>query len=841
MRDLYQHQLELEREAVEQGKHEYRKRLLSSRTGKQKPINQQPAGHLLTRKWLPVLTKALDDSLSQTRGSVDARQARAQIKALGLPSEDIVFLGFHQLLETGIQQGRPLQAIATALGHKLKGEVRLRAFNASHGAYVRVVVESYRMEQQLKRGRKSGHLSDSLLRAQERLVEADGPDGTNIDSLDSFRIGMEVLKVLLAVLPEYFTLTKPSKKRLATVVASRNLVEWILERDYVAENRCFTRNYPMVVPPVDRAEASNMVGGYLSLPTKAYPKPSIYAHHKCKPSAKNIAAINIAQKTPWQVNGEVLDVLRWAADKRNGIAGLPVILDYPDRDSPDLSKDQRANIKMEVSKVWIANRASISKLLAVSSQLMVADKFREYESVFFPYFFDWRGRIYPSATGLNPQGDKVSKGLLRFSKATPLGPNGYRWLAIHIANCFGEDKLSFDDRVKWVEDAEDDIIRAAKDPKGHLWWADADSPWQFLAGCFEWARMVEFEGPVAEFKSQIPVALDGTCSGLQHFSALLRDSRGGASVNLVPSSKPSDIYSEVATELQKTIDAQPDEDAKYKRIWEGLVDRGLCKRGTMTRPYSVTRLGMGDQLLDLIKDPAYEVVFERCRFESARMRDGMTDEEWEAAKPSDKPSPNSACHWVAKHLSDSIDSVVIGSRLGQEFLVGLARVYAAAEVPFKWTTPCLGMEITQGYLKLEEIRVATYFGGTRIRMTIKDTGKEPKDNRRKQGSGASPNIIHSYDSTHLMMTVLECNQKANMDSFALVHDSFGVHAGHCDTLAQALRNTFVEMYSTDRLSELRLKALEDIQDPKLLEKIPEVPQMGDLDLEVVRMSKYLFC
>lgn len=49
---------------------------------------------------------------------------------------------------------------------------------------------------------------------------------------------------------------------------------------------------------------------------------------------------------------------------------------------------------------------------------------------------------------------------------------------------------------------------------------------------------------------------DGSCNGLQHYAALGRDSVGAASVNLVPSDLPQDVYSGVATQVGAT-DPQP--------------------------------------------------------------------------------------------------------------------------------------------------------------------------------------------------------------------------------------------------------------------------------------------
>lgn len=45
---------------------------------------------------------------------------------------------------------------------------------------------------------------------------------------------------------------------------------------------------------------------------------------------------------------------------------------------------------------------------------------------------------------------------------------------------------------------------------------------------------------------------DGSCNGLQHYAALGRDSVGAASVNLVPSDLPQDVYSGVATQVGAT-------------------------------------------------------------------------------------------------------------------------------------------------------------------------------------------------------------------------------------------------------------------------------------------------
>jgi len=77
---------------------------------------------------------------------------------------------------------------------------------------------------------------------------------------------------------------------------------------------------------------------------------------------------------------------------------------------------------------------------------------------------DFRGRAYPIPPHLNQIGDDLSRGLLRFAEAKPLGERGLKWLKIHLANLHGFDKGSFDERVQFVEDHLADIYDSAERP-----------------------------------------------------------------------------------------------------------------------------------------------------------------------------------------------------------------------------------------------------------------------------------------------------------------------------------------------------------------------------------------
>ena len=69
------------------------------------------------------------------------------------------------------------------------------------------------------------------------------------------------------------------------------------------------------------------------------------------------------------------------------------------------------------------------------------------------------------------------------------------------------------------------------------WWQRAEDPWQTLAACMELRDALAWHD-VAAFPSRLPVQVDGSCNGLQHYAALGRDAQGGTAVNLCPAPRP---------------------------------------------------------------------------------------------------------------------------------------------------------------------------------------------------------------------------------------------------------------------------------------------------------------
>jgi DNA-directed RNA polymerase len=151
--------------------------------------------------------------------------------------------------------------------------------------------------------------------------------------------------------------------------------------------------------------------------------------------------------------------------------------------------------------------------------------------------------------------------------------------------------------VAWVEANTHKIIEVSKDPINNRWWAEAEDQWQFLAFCFEWSDMVlNYGGDTRQFPSHLSIQLDGTCNGLQNFSALLRDEDGGKATNLVPQDTPSDIYQEVADVLIEMVGEDARKGIDEAKIWNGKITRKVVKRGVMTTPYGAKKYGLKSQL-----------------------------------------------------------------------------------------------------------------------------------------------------------------------------------------------------------------------------------------------------
>lgn len=621
------------------------------------------------------------------------------------------------------------------------------------------------------------------------------------------------------------------------LVASPELIEQ-MEKNHGLTAMLRPVYEPMVVRPRDWT--TPLDGGYLSsdirplklvkISNKAYYEELTHTEMPVVYSA-----VNALQRTAWQINTPVLEVLAAFWERGHDIAGLPAREGQEIPSKPfDIETNEEARLewRKRAAKTHQGNTEERSKRLSVMFTLDVANRCSEYRSLYMPYQLDFRGRIY-AVPAFNPQGPDHMKALLRFSEGKPLGENGAHWLAMHGANVAGNDKCSLEERVQWVLDNEEEIVSCATDPYASKGWyteingQKIDKPWQFLAFAMEWKGYLTFG---ESFVSKIAVALDGSCSGLQHFSAMLRDEIGGAAVNLVPSDKPKDVYGLVAGKvnlaLQGIIASAPfpegDLSQTYAQQWTDFgVDRKTTKRSVMTLAYGSRQFGFKDQLLTDVLDPAFKKA----------SKEGTVDP---ALFPFEGDGYK-ASMFMAAQIWQAVTVTLVKSVEAMTWLQKAASAVSAGGLPIRWASP-VGFPVMQAYWDMKARIIDTALQG-RLQLIL----QEPTDklDRKAQANGISPNFVHSCDAAHMMLCTARAEQEG-IHSFAMIHDSFGTTAAQTEDLFRIVRESFVEMYEgVDVLENFKDEIVRQLSTEQAAE-LPALPTRGTLDLQGVLQSRFCF-
>ena len=90
------------------------------------------------------------------------------------------------------------------------------------------------------------------------------------------------------------------------------------------------------------------------------------------------------------------------------------------------------------------------------------------------------------------------------------------------------------------------------------------------------------------------------------------------------------------------------------------------------------------------------------------------------------------------------------------------------------------------------------------------------------------------------MALVTCKMKSQgVHHFAMIHDSYGVHATNVEKLSKCLRQVFVEMFKEDLLGKFR-DEIYAMLSTRNQAKMPPLPKKGNLNLEQVLESDYFF-
>lgn len=427
--------------------------------------------------------------------------------------------------------------------------------------------------------------------------------------------------------------------------------------------------------------------------------------------------------------------------------------------------------------------------------------------IWFPVYADSRGRWYYRGTP-NPQGSDLAKSVLHFSERKPLGNEGLFWLKVHIANSAGFDKERFEDRARWTEQHWDVIERALDEPENHADVWGTDAPWCMFSAAWE-LREAYRSGNPQGYASGIPVHMDATCSGLQHFSAILRDPIGGMYVNLyddVGCGPKQDIYARVAGNALEAIkrDSEGGDEAvaQIASWWLTVgIPRALAKKPVMTYVYGATLRGTARHIEQYVADE-------------------MPGAEW--------PDPQQSflyAQYAARKLFQGIAATVPAADNAMRWLREVAKQQPRG-TRMEWRTPT-GFLVQHDYQSYEETLVwLRSCGMTQTMVRNYTDGTNPL----QMQNAISPNFVHALDGSHLTMTALR--MKAGGLSMVGIHDSFGTHACDVAMMHRHIREAFVELYANRNILGEFLWDVHGIGEP---------PMRGTLDIHSVIDSEFFFC
>lgn len=628
---------------------------------------------------------------------------------------------------------------------------------------------------------------------------------------------------------------------------------------------------PMLVPPRDWTSPWN--GGYYDVLSRKmhllrvdWGMTNVYMT-EYKKRLNNLdlsfvmSAVNTLQSTPFIINERVLEVATYILHNHGGVGGIestepsPKIPKIPAEQWETMTQKEQKLYKNKLSKRHKAEMTRKSRLLRTSVALGCAKKFSVYEKIYFPWNIDYRGRLYPISTELSPQGDDLQKALLSFANPQEIkDESSEKWFIIEGANRAGVDKVSFDERLRWVKANEENILQSATDPLTNIkFWSIQDSPFVFLAWCFEYKAYKEWKeahGTIKGWRCSVSCNYDGTCSGLQHFSMLLRDEIGGKAVNLVPQETVSDIYGIVAEKVnialhkdamqgtedgvkcdKKTGEVSLDEEGKpfikygtktlamqwllFARDAYGKdgITRKTCKRCVMTFAYGSGSYGFAEQLKEDIIKP----------YEYAHLDGDMIFK-----------SRAQAANYMAKLIHAAVTKTVVKAYEGMKWLQDTASLLATSQNVVQWVTPN-GLLVQQNKYKKKIIKFQMRFNNVRHWVYMQDDSEVEIDSRG-QVQAIAPNFIHSMDACH-MQRVINVMSGATNNLF-MIHDSFGCDVAHADLLFKTIRSELVHLYADRNWLEYFLNQVSYmIKDTR---KVKNIPDFGNLCIGDIAKSKYCF-
>lgn len=790
-------QIELEIEAITRGVARYRK-LANEAVERGDGASLKPIERLLLY-WLEPLKFAIKGECDQIKkGASGPGRAIAGPIFMMLDREKMAVVALHATLGACTREpnGMLFPKISYEVGNAVVAEIQADMLRSDHPDIWKELDSRYKRMTVGKINRQAKHtLTDPVWNRKVCVA-----------------LGSRLLQLLIGVAQiEYEKEDVPAfvHERVWIDKLKRGIIRLsdkafdLIEDGHLFREHLRPRFMPMLVPPYKWEPGSDVEGGYVKVRTPFVAKPtkshlSVLKNHKGLSTLYD--GLNVVNKTAWAVQPRVLHVMEELWKEGGGACGLPRAdaIDLPPKPGniatdPDALKAW----KREAHEVHGQNARNRGARIEFIQKTSLAHRMVNEERFYLPHQFDFRlSRVYPIPLYLNHHGDDVSRGLLSFANGVETKARGYREIQISVANHYGFDKADFDGRVGFVEDMMPQLEAVNKDPMATMsFWQQADDPWQFLHAVF-----ALFDPQIA---AHFPCKADGSSNGIQNFAAAGRDERAARAVNLMPSATPQDIYMEVLEVVAPIVEEAAREGHPAAKIVFPLLRRELVKQPVMTTPYNVTRVGARDQVKDKLK------------------KLGVKREDLYPA-----------AQFLANAIMDSVGEVVASSVEIMKWIESCCRMMVDHD-PMRavsWTTP-LGAPVIQPYRDMRLIRVKTALQWVSLGVRGDETVPVSKS---KQIQGGPPNVVHSWDGSHMLLTAIGCDDEGI--DFAAVHDAYWTHGQSMKQMSRINREQFVMMHEADLITGLAEEWSGNYPGVDL----PEPPPKGNFDLSQIMESEYFF-
>ena len=568
---------------------------------------------------------------------------------------------------------------------------------------------------------------------------------------------------------------------------------------------------PMLTPPVDHTMERS--GGYLNhhLRKEVVHRflSNYYGEERrdqkySEPSQLVLEGLNAMGKTEWVINKEVLEVMTNLFKSNTKVANLPAYdlsgFEFQEEYPSEGDKEDQAKWCQRKEEAWSSWFKEEQKRARMLVRLDLASGLSVWDFFYMPYTLDFRGRAYSVCELLSCQGSDFDSSLIMMAEAVEQTEKGLYWLKVHVANLFDKDKLSFDERVAWVDDNMEMFKDIDKDPYSNKEWLSdkkkKNPSFSRLAAIKDLCR--------TDGMTQVPVQMDGRCNGTQHWVGIMLDELLAELTNVAPSADPNDLYQYVADATTRICNEDKDNVDWYPIFldyWKNKIQRDVTKRPTMCDSYGITFYGIQRYVKS----------------------EGHLD--WV-----DKDKRGGAVVELSRAIQAALSETLQLPNEGKDFLKECTAILGNMNKHVQYTTPS-GFKVVHSYnVRKNRRSLASLFNHKELTFY---TYTEDVD-IRKAVSSIAPNYIHSLDAAHMFLVIYRLLLKG-IFQLSFIHDSFGVLAPYVEELRQITREEFFKIHEENQLEKFK-----DEIEIAFNVTLPSVPRRGRFQISEVLESTYLF-